>query len=181
MQQPYGQPPPQQYQQPPPQKKGTSPLVIVLAVIGGMMVLGFGGCVLCVGVGAKGVADEHAKQSQAKTEAKKAAKADKLEVTAVVILATYKANEVKGDNLYKGKYVEVLGKVDTIGKDLLDNTYVTLSGGGEQYAVEHVQCTFAKGAGNAAGDLSKGQLVTLAGHVTGKMMNVQMEDCEIVK
>ncbi len=65
-QQPYGQPPVVVV------KKGTSALVIVLAVIGGILVLGFGGCLLCVGVAGKGIADAEKKAQADKQEKQEA-------------------------------------------------------------------------------------------------------------
>lgn len=123
---PYGQQPgypPQGYAQPP--KKGTSPIVIVLAVLGGLVVLMFGSCAICVGIGAKGVHDANEKQK--KVEATSKANAEKVDVA--TLLSAYKGNEVKADNTYKGKYFEVRGVVDEVKKDFADDTYVTIGTG----------------------------------------------------
>jgi hypothetical protein len=172
MQQPY-QPQQPQYQQPP-TKKGTSPVLIVLAILGGVVVLGVGSCVVCVGVGATAVAQQENKEKAAKQEAK----ADMLKVAAREIIEAYKGNEVKADNAYKGKYVEVSGIVSNVAKDIMDHPYVTV-GTGEDFAVIEVQCTFAEKASAAAADIEKGKKISVRGHVKGKLMNVLLEDCEL--
>lgn len=157
------------------QKKGTSPVVIALAVIGGVIVLGFGGCAVCVGVGAKGVVD-HAKKQEVE---KAAAKESVVQTDLADMLATYKGNEIKADNKYKGKFVEVKGKVDSIKKDIVDKMYVTL-GTGADFEIPQVQCYFDDAHAAAVGDLESGQKVTMRGVVKGLMGNVVLEECELV-
>jgi hypothetical protein len=100
-------------------------------------------------------------------------------VKAADILADYKANEVKGDGKWKGKTVKVVGLVGQISKDILDHPFVTV-GSGAEFEIPVVQCSLASGQEGAAANLSKGQAIAVRGTVTGLMMNVQMEDCEII-
>jgi predicted NBD/HSP70 family sugar kinase len=177
MQPPYGQGYPQQppYGQPPPQKKGTNPIIIVLAIVGGVIVVGFAGCLVCVGAGA-GVAAHEAEKEKAE---KKAAKDDLVKVSAEDLIAAYDKNEVKADNKYKGKWVEVSGIVANVAKDLTDDAYIVV-GTGKEFEVIEVQCTFSdKKKAKAAADLDKGEKVKVRGFVKGKLMNVQLEDCEL--
>lgn len=95
------------------------------------------------------------------------------------LLADYKANEVKGDGKWKGKMVKVVGLVGEIKKDILDKPYVTL-GTGADFEIPVVQCSLASGQEGAAANLTKGQAIAAKGRVTGLMMNVQLEDCEIL-
>jgi hypothetical protein len=170
----------QPYQQQQPQKKGTSPVVIVLAILGGAVVLGFAGCVVCVGVGAKAVAHQAEKEQTAKQEAKETAKADVMKVAARDIIEAYKGNEVKADNTYKGKYVEVSGIAASVAKDIMDHPYVTVGTGGE-FEVVQVQCTFSEKASAAAAEIVEGEKLTVRGHVNGKLMNVLLGECEVVE
>ena len=125
------QPPyPQQYPQggyppQPPQKSGTSPLVIVLAILGGLLVLGFGGCLLCVGVAGKGIADADKKAKAEKVEAKKNVK----DVDLDELLSDYKGNEVAADKKYKGKFIEVSGTARDIKKGFMDEMYIEVGTG----------------------------------------------------
>ncbi len=185
MQQPppgYGPPQYQQpqYQQPqqmppqPPPKKGMSPVMMVLAVIGGIVVLGFGGCVVCVGVGAKGVAD----QKKAADVAATAGRATATSVAVDRLLADYKANEVRADGLYKGKYLTVSGTVGDVKKDIMDSMYVTV-GTGKVFEIPEIQCHLNADQTARASALSKGSKVTVVGRADGLMMHVQFRDCEI--
>jgi glucan phosphoethanolaminetransferase (alkaline phosphatase superfamily) len=103
-----------------------------------------------------------------------------IKVTAAKIIADYKANEVSADAIYKGKLVEISGTVDAIAKDITDTPYITLSSG-DPYAFEKVQCMFSNDQESELASISKGQLITLQGRVSGKLMNIVVENCKIVK
>jgi tRNA_anti-like len=103
-----------------------------------------------------------------------------IKVTATKLIADYKANEVSADAKYKSKIVEVSGLVDTIGKDLLDTPYIALSNG-EQYSFEKVQCMFSKSNEAELANVTKGDRITLKGEVSGKLGNVLVRGCAIVK
>lgn len=172
----------------PPQqpKKGTSPLVIVLAVIGGVMVLGVGSCVVCVGIGAAGAAKATAEAEKASknrpttlgespttTEQRPVAK----NVSVNDLLSEYKANEIRADGRFKGEWVRVSGVVDSVKKDITDSMYVTV-GTGQRFEIPQVQCFLTKSQEAHAASIDKGAKVTLTGKVSGLMMNVIVKDCE---
>jgi len=95
-------------------------------------------------------------------------------LTAPQLYAEYEANEVAADNRYKGKVVIVSGVVEDIGKDLLDNAYITMASGNMMFGV---QCFFAESEEQSFGSLSKGQQVSVKGRVGGKLGNVLLNDC----
>lgn len=99
-------------------------------------------------------------------------------VSASHLIAEYKANEVAADERYKGRLLAVSGTVDTIGKDILDSMYVTLSSG-EQYSITTVQCFFDDSSKSQLSGLSKGQQVTIVGVCDGKFGNVSLKDSEL--
>jgi hypothetical protein len=103
-----------------------------------------------------------------------------IQVTAVKLAADYKANEVAADAKYKNNAVEVSGLVTTIGKDILDTPYIALSDG-EEYSFTSVQCMFSKGDESQLATVSKGDRVTLKGEVSGKLGNVLLKGCSIIK
>jgi hypothetical protein len=103
-----------------------------------------------------------------------------IKVTASKIIADYKANEVSADATYKGKLIDVKGTVDKIAKDITDTPYITLSGG-NQYGFESVQCMFTKDQEAELSSVSKGQSITLEGRVSGKLGNILVRECKIVK
>lgn len=100
-------------------------------------------------------------------------------VTAPNLFADYEANEVSADEKYKGKTLDVQGRVETIGKDIVDSMYVTLDIN-KPMSIGNVQCMFDGGHKAELTQLKKGQKVTLRGEVSGKMGNVLMRNCAIV-
>jgi hypothetical protein len=101
-------------------------------------------------------------------------------VTATKLVADYEANEVAADAQYKGKLVDVSGTIHAIGKDLLDNPYVALSGNSPSM-IFNVQCMFEKSDQAQLASLSKGTRITLRGRVSGKLGNVLVRECSIVR
>ncbi|MEK6333668.1 MAG: hypothetical protein AABM67_01890 [Acidobacteriota bacterium] len=99
-------------------------------------------------------------------------------VSAADLVAAYKANEVAADENYKDKLLAVSGTVDSIGKDILDSMYVTLSSG-EEYSITSVQCMFDDASKSQLARLSKGQRVTIVGVCNGKFGNVLLKDSEL--
>jgi len=94
------------------------------------------------------------------------------------LLGTYKDNEVKGDNEYKGKVIRVAGLVGEVKKDVTDAIYVTV-GKGALIEIPLVQCFTATGEEGAAAALKKGDPIAVEGRVDGLMTNVLIKDCRI--
>ena len=88
----------------------------------------------------------------------------------------YNSNEVAADAKYKGKVVIVTGAIQDIGKDIMDDAYIVIGGGG---FLDGVQCTFTKGEQSSVARLSKGQQVRVKGEVAGKMGNVLISKCSL--
>lgn len=93
-------------------------------------------------------------------------KVEAIKLEAETLRQAYKANEVNGDNLYKGKLVEISGTVDSIGKDVLDEAYITFQTS-EQVAFDKVQCMFNKTEEGILAQLKKGQAIKVQGTVSG--------------
>lgn len=101
-------------------------------------------------------------------------------VTATQLLNDYESNEVAADAKYKGKLVEVSGTIENIGKDILDNPYVALeTNSGSSIFV--VQCMFDKSDQSQLATLTKNSRITLQGRVSGKLGNVVVRECAIVR
>lgn len=102
-----------------------------------------------------------------------------LSVSAVELSEAYDANTVAADSEYKDKIVEINGVVDTIGKDILDDPYITLEG--RINSLFGVQCMFSKGSQEQLATISSGQEITLKGRVSGELIgNVLVKGCSIV-
>jgi hypothetical protein len=122
--------------------------------------------------------------TEAKVKADASARAAAIEasifkVPVATMLSEYKNNEIRGDTLYKGKTVQITGRVGDTKRDIMNDIYVTV-GTGEMFEIPVVQCFFDDKWANAAAQLSKGQSITIRGRVEGLMMNVLVKDCEIV-
>lgn len=102
-----------------------------------------------------------------------------IKVTAVKLSEEYKANEISADAKYKGNIVEVSGVVGTIAKDFLDTPYITLKTG--EYSFVSIQCMFSKADEPKLATIMKGQQIILSGEVSGKMGNVLVRGCQIIK
>jgi hypothetical protein len=103
-----------------------------------------------------------------------------MQVTSNKLVEDYKANEVSADAKYKGKTVEITGTVETIGKDILDNPYITFFY--QEYSIiNNVQCLFARSDSPQLENLSKGQRLTVIGDVSGipGVGNILVRNCKI--
>jgi hypothetical protein len=98
-------------------------------------------------------------------------------ISASDLVRLYENNEVNADALNKGHLVVIKGTVERIGKDILDDPYVTL---GEHDGIRSVQCTFTKADEPQLAKLSPGQTVYVKGIVHGLMMNVQVYVCKLL-
>lgn len=99
-----------------------------------------------------------------------------IKVTAEQLYSEYKENEVAADQKYKGKMLEVSGTINNIGKDIVDNMYITLDTG---ELIASVQCYFKKSEEETVAGLKKGQEVTVVGKGDGFLLNAQVKDCKI--
>lgn len=98
-----------------------------------------------------------------------------IEITPHKLLTEYEENEVKADNLYRGKKLKIYGKVDAIGKDIADKPYITFDNRGENI-FSSVQIYFTKEEQYKLSKLSKGQIVTITGICEGKFINILIKD-----
>ena len=99
-------------------------------------------------------------------------------ITASELYSAYRTNEVSADTMYKGKLIELTGTIDTIGKDILDNPYVSFKTG---EILGSVQCMLADSAIAQAGSLTPGTKITLQGRGNGYLLNALLKDCTIVQ
>jgi len=106
-------------------------------------------------------------------------KEPELTVSSTKLYQDYDANEIDADNAYKGKLIQVNGKIIDIGKDITNDAYVLLNVGKDPYQMLGVQCMLkypALGSG-----LKKGDVVTVIGKCDGKLGNVFIRNCDLTK
>lgn len=94
----------------------------------------------------------------------------------------YMDNPIAADEKYKGKILELTGKVYNIDREIAGNPYITFNIGGE-YSFQDVRITFKKSEEEKVTKLKKGQKVTIRGECRGTLLSttVSLNDCEIVK
>lgn len=153
-------------------KKGQGAIVRTLAIVGGIVVLGMGSCVVCAAVGAAskagsgGTGGALAKPSEAP-----------LEVTAAQLFTAYQANEVAADQQYKGRALLVKGSVGSIDKDAFGNVIVQLA---TSNPFMPVRATLESGEKAKAAGLSKGQAIAVACEGGGMLIgDPVLSDCTI--
>ena len=143
----------------------SSSVISLLSVFGMWLCL----AVFCCGGGSAGryaAADKPATSDSA------------IAVSASDLLEDYEANEVAADQRYKDRQLIVTGKIDTIGKDILDSMYVTLESG-KEFGITSVQCMFDDSNAASLAQLRKGATVTVSGTCNGKLGNVLLRDCSL--
>lgn len=101
-----------------------------------------------------------------------------IEVSVEQILKEYEENEVSADNKYKGKKVAITGIVDSVGKDIFDDTYIKIDTGAE-YEAFGAQCYIADTQFERTEELKPGDRITVVGYVRDYSLNVVLKDCEI--
>lgn len=100
-----------------------------------------------------------------------------VEVTATDLYNEYQENRLVADDKYDGKILRVSGSISNIGKDILDNPYITL-GTGE--LIGEIQCMLTGDSVERAKTLQDGQSVVVQGKNSGIVANVVLRNCEII-
>ncbi len=88
----------------------------------------------------------------------------------------YDSNEIAADEKYEGEEILVTGTIKEIGKDILDDMYVSLK---TDNIIGSVQCMLADGETSKAAKLSAGQTITMRGENPDFLINVILRECVI--
>ena len=107
------------------------------------------------------------------------AESEVIRINAARLFDIYEQNDVNGDQLYKGKILEVTGSVDDISRGFMGEIYITFNRG--DFKVFTVQCFFSDDFADRAAKLRPGSFVRVRGHCTGKAGNVLVKDCILVE
>ena len=101
-----------------------------------------------------------------------------IDISPADLHSAYEENEVAADNQYKGKLVRITGTIDNIGKDILDEVYITIEAGN---TFDSIQCYFENEEQiEKVATLKSGEEITLVGECTGlTITTVMMHNCEI--
>jgi hypothetical protein len=92
-----------------------------------------------------------------------------------VLLQAYDANEIRGDQEYKNKWLAVRGRIQEVNKDILGTPYVAFDCGDD--TLFSVQCFFSRDEASSLVSLSPGQTIVIGGRCDGKFGNVLLKEC----
>ena len=103
-------------------------------------------------------------------------------VSAPDFFKEYADNEVKADTMYKDKLLVITGTVDSIGRDIMDEVYVTLETE-EEFAILHPQCYFKDEDEIAkVAELAEGAQVTILAKGSGTAIGQPiLKQCYIIE
>lgn len=147
----------------------------ILTTIGVLFVIGLIGSSLDKSPDTKTTPD---RTSSVQTETKK--ESESIKVTSSAMVKEYIANEVSADTKYKGKLVEISGTIKDIGKDIVDTPYIIIESNPSDYFTQ-IQCMFSKSDIETVGSLQKNTAVVAQGEVSGKLGNILIRECKIIK
>jgi len=107
---------------------------------------------------------------------------DILKMNYEVLHKEYMDNPIAADAKYKGKTLQLTGKVDNIDREIAGNTYITFHVG-EKYSFQDIRITFKKSQESEVAKLKKGQQITIQGECRGTLLSttVSLNNCEIIK
>lgn len=98
------------------------------------------------------------------------------EMTSSELYKAYEENEVSADEKYKGKKIAITGIIDNIGKDPMDNPYISFK---ENY-LQGITCYFSEKNIKDISQLNKGDKITIIGECRGFVLtNVIIRKCDI--
>lgn len=155
-------------------------------LLGGALVavLGVAGC---CGFGAwrfnKAVKEAEKEMVKAQANAEAQRKARTVMVSAEQLLKEFRDDPDAADKKYKDKCLEISGVVERNGMDGVDTPFVILHAGDENAKIK-IECFFDiadEDEENVVKRLRKGQTVTLRGEYEGRVSNVQIRECVLVK
>jgi hypothetical protein len=149
---------------------GTSAAVLAIAGCCGLGMWRLGGVLQ--------QAQEQAERARVEEEAKRRERT--VVVPAEQLLKEFQDDPDAADRKYKGKYLELSGVVERVGRNRNEGRFAILHGGDKQ-AKLRVECFFQYAADEAEEarieQLAEGQAVTVRGEYDGRVTNVQMRGC----
>jgi hypothetical protein len=101
-----------------------------------------------------------------------------IEISARDLVEAYVSNQIAADRWYKGKTLLVSGTVETIGKGILHEPYVTIRSEVRSYS-PRVQVTFGHSEEKRLAALRFGDLIRIQGVCTGMFLNIGVKDASL--
>lgn len=90
------------------------------------------------------------------------------------LIAQYEENEIKADEMFKGKKVIINGRVENIGTDFTGSPYLIIG----NYNYSSIQCVFPTSMKAKLVNVQKGQSYLIEGVCKGKVINILFDECD---
>lgn len=183
-------PNPMPYPQPP-NKKKPNILFIVLMVIGVLLFIGVLGSIINpedettppadTSKEASSKSGEDPRGTADPTKAPTPTEDPYIKISSTDLITAYKDNQVKCKQLYDKQLLEVTGTVESIGTDILDQTYVCL-GSDTELTFVGIQC-YAKNDDeiNKIANLREGDVITVRGKGDCGSLSFSLDKAEIIE
>jgi hypothetical protein len=155
-------------------------------ILGGVVVatLAIGGC---CGIGMwqfrNAVNDMQANLANVRAEIEADRQNRKIVVSAAELLREFEEESNAADLKYVGKYLEVTGVVERVGRGKYDTPFAIVYGGIEK-AKLRIECFFDMyevGDDRRLGSMRKDQPITFRGEYDGIISNIQIRECVLVR
>jgi hypothetical protein len=103
-----------------------------------------------------------------------------IQITSTELIDQFNNNSVKCKQLYDGELLEVTGKVQSVGEDILGNTYVCL-GHDTDFTFVGIQC-YAKNEAviNKISELKENDIIIVQGKGDFNSLSFTLEDADII-
>lgn len=105
-----------------------------------------------------------------------------IEVTTISpteLIAAYNENEINANELYLDKVLEISGVIDSIGIDVLNQSYVTVGDGAGTF-LNTVHCNLADEQIIKPSSLKEGGTITIRGTYIKNTLGVMLDECTII-
>lgn len=155
-------------------------------VVGGVVATVLG-VLVCCGLGTW-MLNRLAEVSRVANEKEQAAQEEKRKARTVIVAAApllqeFRTDAAAANQKYKGKYLEISGVVERVGRDPDNVAFVILTGGDENANLK-IECFFESADRKdlpRIQRLEKGQTITVRGEYDGQVNHVQVRECKLAK
>jgi hypothetical protein len=136
------------------------------------------------GVRSRGLAINDARKAseRAKAEYEASRRARTLVVAAAQLLQEFQTNP-DSERKYQGKYLEIFGFVERVGTDGDDTPFIVMNANDEKVTIK-IECFFddaSKEDEDLIKRLRKSQTITVRGEYSGRVSNLHVRDCVLVR
>ena len=101
---------------------------------------------------------------------------ENIKISSTQLYQEYEENEIKADDKYKNKTLEIDWTIESIWKDILDSMYVALKW---DWLIFSIQCMLKWSEKEKAINLNEWEYITVVGKNSWKLWNVLIRNCVI--